>query len=78
LEPWRLYVAMEESLTRHADEQATVELGAHLVIPYLPRQRVARAALAGLRRGGLVSAPLARGVAAHRRARADMEGRLSR
>jgi hypothetical protein len=37
-------------------------------VTYLPRQRVARAALAGLRRDGLVSAPLARGVAAHRRA----------
>ena len=54
LSRWRLYAAMEESLSQHADEQAAVELGAYVVIPYLPRQRVAHAALASLRRGRLL------------------------
>jgi hypothetical protein len=68
LSRWRLYAAMEESLSQHADEQAAVELSAYVVIPYLPRQHVAHAALANLRRGRLLTAPLARSVAAHRRA----------
>src|SRR5215218_3894356 len=63
LSRWRLYAAMEESLSQHADEQAAVELNAYAVIPYLPRQRPAHAALANLRRGRLLSAPLTRSVA---------------
>jgi hypothetical protein len=68
LSRWRLFAAMEESLSQHADEQAAVELNAYVVIPYLPRQRAAHAALANLRRGRLLSASLTRSVAAHRRA----------
>ena len=68
LSRWRLYAAMEESLRQHADEQATVELSAHVVIPHLPRQHTARATLRQLRRSVLKRAPLERNVTAHRRA----------
>ena len=47
---WRLYAAMEESLRLHADEQAATEVSAYVVVPFLPRQSVARAALAWARR----------------------------
>ena len=47
---------MEESLRRHADEQAAVELRAYLVVPYLPAAPTAHAALAGLRRNRLAGA----------------------
>ena len=73
LSRWRLAAAMEESLSRHAQEQAAVELSAHVVIPFVPRGRDARAALAGLRRRGLARAPLERGLEAHRRALRDSQ-----
>jgi hypothetical protein len=73
LSRWRLYAAMEESLHQHADEQATVELSAHVVIPHLPRQHAARATLAQLRRGGLACSPLERGVQAHGRVVRDSQ-----
>ena len=65
---WRLYAAMEESLRLHADEQAATEVSAYVVVPFLPRQSVARAALAWARRRRLPSAPLERPLQAHRRA----------
>ena len=53
LSRWRLYAALEESLRLHADSQAAVEVSHYLVVPFLPRQHVARAALACWRRGKL-------------------------
>ncbi len=52
LSRWRLQAAMEESLRLHADDQAAVDFNAYVVVPHVPRQRDARAALAELRRGG--------------------------
>ena len=49
---------------------------AYVVIPYVPRQRDARAALAGLRRGVLARAPLERGVGAHRRAARESQAHV--
>ena len=46
LSRWRLYAALEESLRLHADSQAAVEVNHYVVVPFLPRQHVARAALA--------------------------------
>ena len=37
LDRWRLYAAMEESLRLHADAQATVQLNAYIVVPFVPR-----------------------------------------
>ena len=68
LAQWRLYAAMEESLRLHADAQAAVQVSCYVVVPLLPRQNVARAALAWARRGKLPTAPLERPVEAHRRA----------
>ena len=65
---WRLYAAMEESLRLHADEQAATEVSAYVVVPFLPRQSIANAALAWVRRRRLPSAPLERPLQAHRRA----------
>ena len=68
LTQWRLYAAMEESLRLHADAHAAVQVCCYVVVPLLPRQNVARAALAWARRGKLPTAPLERPVEAHRRA----------
>ncbi|MGA2014538.1 MAG: hypothetical protein ABSH51_28970, partial [Solirubrobacteraceae bacterium] len=68
LAQWRLYAAMEESLRLHAGEQAAVQVSCYVVVPYLPRQHVARAALAWARRSRLPTASLERPLAAHRRA----------
>jgi hypothetical protein len=76
LSRWRLYAAMEESLSQHADEQAAVELNAYVVIPYLPRRQVARATVASLRRRGLPCAPLERSVTAHRRAARESQAHV--
>lgn len=66
---WRLYGAMEDSLRRHADHQAAVQTTAYVVVPYLPHQRAARAALSHLRsRKRLPSDSLKRDLQAHRRA----------
>ena len=65
---WRLYAAMEESLRLHADDQAATEISAYVVVPFLPRQSVARAALAWAQRRRLPTAPLERPLQAHRRA----------
>ena len=68
LAQWRLYAAMEESLRLHADRQAAVQVSCYVVVPFLPRQTVARAALAWARRRRLPTAGLERPVRAHRRA----------
>jgi hypothetical protein len=59
---------MEESLRLHADDQAATEVSAHVVVPFLPRQSVARAALAWAQGRRLPTAPLERPLQAHRRA----------
>ena len=76
LSRWRLYAAMEESLRLHADSQAAVEVSHYVVVPFLPRQHVARAALAYWRRGKLPTAPLERTLTAHRRAVREHLGRI--
>ena len=65
---WRLYAAMEESLRLHADAQAAVQVSCYVVVPLVPRQSVARAALAWAKRSRLPTASLERPVQAHRRA----------
>ena len=65
---WRLYAAMEESLRLHADAQAAVQVSCYVVVPLVPRQTVARAALAWAKRSRLPTASLERPVQAHRRA----------
>ena len=67
LAQWRLYAALEESLKLHADEQAAVQVSAYVVVPFVPRDSTARAALAWVRRSKLPTAPLERPVQAHRR-----------
>ena len=76
LSRWRLHAALEESLRLHADSQAAVEVNHYVVVPFLPRQHVARAALAYARRGKLPTAPLERTVATHRRAVREHLGRV--
>jgi hypothetical protein len=76
LSRWRLEAAMEDSLRRHADDQAAVDFSAYVIVPHVPRQRDARAVLAGLRRGVLARAPLERGVSAHRRAARDSQAHV--
>ncbi|HTX12172.1 MAG TPA: DUF87 domain-containing protein [Solirubrobacteraceae bacterium] len=76
LSRWRLYAALEESLRLHADSQASVEVSHYLVVPFLPRQHVARAAMAYWRRGKLPTAPLERTLTAHRRAVREHLGRV--
>jgi len=68
LAQWRLYAALEESLRLHADEQAAVQVSAYVVVPFLPRQTAARAALAWVKRSRLPVGPLERPLQAHRRA----------
>jgi hypothetical protein len=76
LSRWRLHAALEESLRLHADSHAAVEVNHYLVVPFLPRQHVARAALAYWRRGKLPMAPLERTLTAHRRAVREHLGRV--
>jgi len=76
LSRWRLHAAMEESLQRHADEQASVQLSAHLIIPLVVREPAARAQLAGLRGLGRVGTSLQRGLPAHRRAARDSQAHV--
>ena len=52
----------------HADAQAAVQVSCYVVVPLVPRQSVARAALAWARRSRLPTASLERPVQAHRRA----------
>ena len=76
LSRWRLHAALEESLRLHADSHAAVEVNHYLVVPFVPRQHVARAALAYWRRGKLPKAPLERALTAHRRAVREHLGRV--
>ena len=65
----RLHGALERSLELHADEQAAVEIGYYVVVPYVPDQGVRvdwRSLLPGRRRR-LASAPLRRALESHRR-----------
>src|SRR3954452_22038616 len=65
----RLHAAMRESMERHADEQAAVELAYYVIVPFLPDQRP-RVDWRRLLRGGrgrLGTAPLERSLASHRR-----------
>ena len=65
----RLHAALERSLELHADEQAAVEVGYYVVVPYIPDQRVRvdwRSLLPGRGRR-LASAPLRRALESHRR-----------
>jgi hypothetical protein len=52
----------------HADAHAAVQVRCHVVVPFLPRQNMARAALAWAKRAKLSTTPLERPVEAHRRA----------
>ena len=65
LSRWRLYTAMEETLRRHADAQAAVEVNAYAIVPCVPRRAGARATI---RRTFIQDAPLERDAHAHRRA----------
>lgn len=67
---WRLYAAMEESLRLHADEQAAVQTSFYVVCPYLPVRGQRHELIREMRsrRGKLPTAPLRRGLRAHRRA----------
>jgi TraG P-loop domain len=65
----RLHSALEQSLQVHADEQAAVEIGYYVVVPYVPDQGLGvdwRSLLPGRRRR-LPSAPLSRALESHRR-----------
>ena len=65
----RLHAALRESLERHADEQAAVDVAYYVVVPYLPDQsnRLDWQALLPGGRRRLGSAPLERSLASHRR-----------
>jgi TraG P-loop domain len=65
----RLHNALQESLELHADEQAAVELGYYVVVPFVPDRgrRVGWRELIPGRRGRLPSAPLSRTLESHRR-----------
>jgi TraG P-loop domain len=65
----RLHAGLRESLERHADEQAAVDVAYYVAVPYRPDQTGRldwRALLPGGRRR-LGSAPLERSLASHRR-----------
>ena len=65
----RLHGAVEQSLELHCDEQAAVELGYYVVVPYVPDQglRVDWRSLIPGRRKRLPTAPLSRALESHRR-----------
>src|ERR671914_220757 len=65
----RLHGGLEDSLAVHSDEQAAVEIGYYVVVPYLPDQglRVDWRSLLPGRRTRLPSAPLRRALESHRR-----------
>ncbi|MCA1697512.1 MAG: hypothetical protein LC790_00835 [Actinobacteria bacterium] len=65
----RLHRALRESLERHADEQAAVDVAYHVVVPYLPDQtnRLDWRQLLGSGGRWLRTAPLTRSLESHRR-----------
>jgi hypothetical protein len=65
----RLHAALRESLERHADEQAAVDVAYYVVVPYLPDQnhRLDWLQLLPGGRRRLGSGPLERSLASHRR-----------
>jgi hypothetical protein len=65
----RLHRALEQSLELHADEQAAVEIGYYVVLPYVPDRglRVDWRSLLPGRRRRLATAPLRRALESHRR-----------
>ena len=68
LSRWRLYAALEDSVRRHADQQAAVRTRMFVIAPYLPPMRSMRERLGQIRSGGaLPSGALQRDLAAHRR-----------
>ena len=77
LSRWRLHAALEESLRLHADSQAAVEVNHYVVVPFLPRQHVARAALAYCApREAADARRCERTLTAHRRAVREHLGRV--
>jgi hypothetical protein len=71
LSRWRLFGAMEDSLRRHADDQAAMRLTAHVIVPYVPRGHETQKLLSELRPGRgfkLPTAPMERLLPEHRRA----------
>src|SRR4051812_30605174 len=64
----RLHAGLEESLRRHGDEQATVQVRAYVVVPLLGRTQRPRATLAWARGKRSPSGPLQRSLHAHGRA----------
>src|SRR3954454_8692579 len=64
----RLHAGLEESLRRHGDEHATVQVRAYVVVPLLGRTQRSRATLAWARGKRSTSGPLQRSRHAHRRA----------
>jgi type IV secretory system conjugative DNA transfer VirD4/TraG family protein len=64
----RLHAALGESLERHADAQAAVDIGYYVVVPYLPdqRPRLDWSQLLPIRRRRLARAALERSLGSHR------------
>ena len=66
----RLHAALRESLERHADEQAAVDVAYYVVVPYLPDQRASvdwRQLLPGATPSTGDARSLERSLASHRR-----------
>jgi hypothetical protein len=64
---WRLYAGMEDSLRRHASEQAAVRMRSLVIVPYLPRRRQGPSVRAFLPFGGGETPELRRELPEHRR-----------
>lgn len=71
LDRWRLYSAMEQSIRLHADEQAAVDLGAYVIVPFEPSHRQNGNLLDEVKRLGRAAPALERDERAHRRAVRD-------
>ena len=65
----RLHAALRESLERHADAQAAVDVAYYVIVPYVPDQRVRVGwrDLLPARRTALAAATLERSLESHRR-----------
>lgn len=71
LDRWRLCAAMEQSIRLHADEQAAVDLGTYVIVPFRPPRRQSKALLDEVKRLGRSAPVLERDERAHRRAVRD-------